>query len=178
MGTHKSFKEALISALISADLPQNLPNFCSESAPGRAQGKSNESPKTPRQLLKRIPSAHIQPLRSPRGSLKHPKISPKNFHQFMGTSIKGTVRGRKQALPAVQKLEKEYPPPTQSTPCKELTMQPLARPALAPTKPSKRCPVKQIPQRVHLNENIHSREYNKPACQMRIFLSVQVNTEL
>lgn len=28
----------------------------------------------------------------------------------MGTSIKGTVRGRKQALPAVQKLEKEYPP--------------------------------------------------------------------
>ncbi len=129
MGTHKSFKEALISALISADLPQNLPNFCSESAPGRAQGKSNESPKTPRQLLKRIPSAHIQPLRSPRGSLKHPKISPKNFHQFMGTYIghaseccPSTNRAANPAVKPTVKPAEGYPkersaaPPERSTP--------------------------------------------------------------
>jgi len=42
----------------------------------------------------------------------------------------------------------------------------------------KMCRAKQLPVKMHLNENIHSREYDKTACQMRIFLSMQVNTEL
>ena len=48
----------------------------------------------------------------------------------------------------------------------------------ASPEPSKMCRAKQLQARMHVDANIHSREYNKPACQMRIFLSVQVNMEL
>jgi len=47
-----------------------------------------------------------------------------------------------------------------------------------PLEAQKMCRAKQLPVKTHLNENIHSREYNKTACRMRIFLFMQVNTEL
>ncbi len=40
------------------------------------------------------------------------------------------------------------------------------------------CRAKQLPVKMHQNENIHSGEYNKTACQTRIFHFMQVNTEL
>lgn len=42
----------------------------------------------------------------------------------------------------------------------------------------KMCRAKQLPVKMHINENIHSGEYDKTACQMRIFHFMQVNTEL
>ena len=37
---------------------------------------------------------------------------------------------------------------------------------------------KQLQARMHVDANIHSWEYNKPACQTLIFLSVQISTQL
>ena len=47
-----------------------------------------------------------------------------------------------------------------------------------PRTPSKMCRAKQLQARMHIDANIHSWEYNKPACQTLIFLSVQISTQL
>lgn len=48
----------------------------------------------------------------------------------------------------------------------------------APPEPSKMCRAKQLQARMHVDANIHSWEYNKPACQTLIFLSVQISMQL
>ena len=48
----------------------------------------------------------------------------------------------------------------------------------ASPEPSKMCRAKQLQARMHIDANIHSWEYNKPACQTLIFLSVQISTQL
>lgn len=47
-----------------------------------------------------------------------------------------------------------------------------------PSRSPKTCRAKQLPVKMHQNENIHSGEYNKTACQTCIFHFMQVNTEL
>ena len=54
-----------------------------------------------------------------------------------------------------------------------------AQPSFTPQgEPKKTCRAKQLPVKMHQNENIHSGEYNKTACQTCIFHFMQVNTEL
>ena len=48
----------------------------------------------------------------------------------------------------------------------------------ASPEPSKMCRAKQLQTRMHVDANIHSLEYNKPACQTPIFVSVQISTQL
>lgn len=48
----------------------------------------------------------------------------------------------------------------------------------ASPEPLKMCHVTQLPHRMHVDANIHSWEYNKPACQTLIFLLVQISTQL
>ena len=47
-----------------------------------------------------------------------------------------------------------------------------------PQEAPKICHAKQLQTRMHVDANIHSWEYNKPACQTLIFLSVQISTQL
>ena len=152
MGACRGLEEALFPALISTDFLQNLPKFCSEDA--------GISPA-------RIPKTHLHisytPLLCASQRPKNSTISPKNFRQ-LSTRLYRTCR---QDATLGANICKRVHSNTS-----------LEGSPQHPPEPSKMCRAKQLQARMHVDANIHSWEYNKPACQTLIFLSVQISTQL
>ena len=129
------------------------------------------------------------PTSHPSWQPKHPKNISENFQQFLQRLYK--VPGKHHPASALRS-PKTYSAKT----CKRVhgglrdtsladsaahlsaRLAPTSPYLPSPLKPLKMCRAKQLPGKMHQNENIHSREYNKTACQTRIFLFMQVNTEL
>ena len=152
MGTRRGFEEALFSTLISTDFLQNLSKFCSEDV--------GINPV-------RIPKTHLHisytPLLCASQRPKNSTISPKNFRQ-LSTRLYRTCR---QDATLGANICKRVHSNTS-----------LEGSPQHPPEPSKMCRAKQLQARMHVDANIHSWEYNKPACQTLIFLSVQTSTQL
>ena len=155
MDTRRGFEEALFPTLISTDFLQDLPKFCSGDAPKRV--KTFERPFT------RVPKIRFPLPHPPHGSPKSSTISPKNFRQ-LSTRVYRTCRQDTTLGANICKRVHSNTSLLGFTP--------------ASPEPSKICRAKQLQARMHVDANIHSWEYNKPACQTLIFLSVQISTQL
>ena len=188
MDTGRGFEEALFPTLISTDFLQDLPKFCSGDAPKRV--KTFERPFT------RVPKIRFPLPHPPHGSPKSSTISPKNFQYFLAPPISGTFISRGTNIRCASKHRPGHKTARECTansmvnPVVDPAMDsvvhlrriwrriPSARLASTFKQPTKICRAKQLQARMHVDANIHSWEYNKPACQTLIFLSVQISTQL
>lgn len=152
MGTYRSPEKDFFATSISTDFLQTPPKFCSEDA--------GISPA-------RIPKTHLHisytPLLCASQRPKNSTISPKNFRQ-LSTRLYRTCR---QDATLGANICKRVHSNTS-----------LEGSPQHPPEPSKMCRAKQLQARMHVDANIHSWEYNKPACQTLIFLSVQISMQL
>lgn len=156
MGTYRSPEKDFFATSISTDFlqtpPKLLRNFVSKMPAS-----------VPQEFQKPTFTSLIHPSYAHRSGQKTPQYLQKNFRQ-LSTRLYRTCRQDTTLGANICKRVHSNTSLLGFTP--------------ASPEPSKMCHAKQLQTRMHVDANIHSWEYNKPACQTLIFLSVQISTQL